>query len=717
VTVKKSPTTEALNALQSIQNLIACYNGQEHKVVEPKIVGHSVVWYRDVGKITPAVAPSQKDIGTSAKVFPAIKITETGCESAAGNPVTVTVNGLPATPSITDVEECFDEQEHAVIVPTLENQTIEWYTTPDGNITTNVPSRSEAGETIAYAVARNTATGCESATRTAVSVTISNIADANLITITGEQTICSGATTTLTASSSIENAVYKWYSSQDAKNPFHTGNEYTTPALTADTIYYTSVSGDGYCENLAGNRQPVTITVNPVPELISSLKPNAIFSDSVFNYTAISSIEGTEYSWTRLDISGLKPDFANATDVIAETLTNSGISSIEVIYLITLTSPSGCTAEQNVTVKVNPNSIAPIIISQPNSLTYCVCEKEFSGTLEVVAETVEGATLGYQWYRSDIAGVEGVEAIPEAIESSYSTPTGLPVGTYYFYCKISSDYCATPVYSDIVTVTVEPDVAQLASLSVNGNTVSIKNSESEYMMQCGEDYAVINVVASSEYAVITVDNDNGENFEIPLNNDVTEIKIRIETCDKETVYFHTLTVMKPLEKLIFQRWENSLAVDLNVVTNGGYDDIRGVRWYKNDLLFEEQTKEKNAVGELVIKLDAPVTSYFAEVNIAGRWHRICGEPVKREMTGKIIAYPNPVDIGDNITVELPFVPENGYINIVSLSGSIIKRNIPLLLERNTISVADFAPGVYIMQIIEQPQRREAIVETLKLIVN
>jgi hypothetical protein len=58
--------------------------------------------------------------------------------------------------------------------------------------------------------------------------------------------------------------VFKWYASQNSSTPFHTGNSYTTSALTADTTFYISVSGSNYCENTTGNRKTVTVTVYPV---------------------------------------------------------------------------------------------------------------------------------------------------------------------------------------------------------------------------------------------------------------------------------------------------------------------------------------------------------------------------------------------------------------------------------------------------------------------
>jgi hypothetical protein len=67
------------------------------------------------------------------------------------------------------------------------------------------------------------------------------------------------------------------------------------------------------------------------------------------------------------------------------------------MYLITLTSPAGCSSTETVRVTVNPEADVLIILSEPDSIKYCICESDFSGVLRIEAKTVEGATLKYQW--------------------------------------------------------------------------------------------------------------------------------------------------------------------------------------------------------------------------------------------------------------------------------------------------------------------------------
>lgn len=77
---------------------------------------------------------------------------------------------------------------------------------------------------------------------------------------TGNQTICSGSTATLTATAN-GGTTLNWYSAATGGTLLTSGGTYTTPALTATTTYYIEVL-KGTCAN--PTRIPVTVTVTPV---------------------------------------------------------------------------------------------------------------------------------------------------------------------------------------------------------------------------------------------------------------------------------------------------------------------------------------------------------------------------------------------------------------------------------------------------------------------
>ncbi len=82
--------------------------------------------------------------------------------------------------------------------------------------------------------------------------------------VSGNTTICSGNTTTLTAGSTATNPVFKWYTAAAGGTLLYTGASYTTPVLSANTTYYVDVTSI-HCTS--STRNSITVTVNQTPSI------------------------------------------------------------------------------------------------------------------------------------------------------------------------------------------------------------------------------------------------------------------------------------------------------------------------------------------------------------------------------------------------------------------------------------------------------------------
>ena len=90
--------------------------------------------------------------------------------------------------------------------------------------------------------------------------------------------------------------------------------------------------------------------------------------------------------------------------------------------------------------------MAIVITSQPTDTTVVAGVITESLTL-----TATGAT-GYQWKQSkDGTSVSGATVVAGQTTNKMTIPTGLAVGTYYYFCAVSDD--SSTVNSNIVTVT------------------------------------------------------------------------------------------------------------------------------------------------------------------------------------------------------------------------------------------------------------------------
>jgi hypothetical protein len=174
-----------------------------------------------------------------------------GCPGTSANTV-VTVNPVPAAPTGSGNSRCGTGDVTISAIPGA-GETIDWYAGETGGLPVAVGSTTYTAighgtTTIYYAQARNITTGCVSATRTAVTVTINHPAPPTISSNAMPTTFCNGGSVLLTSSSA-------------ANNVWSTGE--TTPSITvsASGDYSVSVTTSG-CEATSA---PVTVTVKPTP--------------------------------------------------------------------------------------------------------------------------------------------------------------------------------------------------------------------------------------------------------------------------------------------------------------------------------------------------------------------------------------------------------------------------------------------------------------------
>ena len=82
--------------------------------------------------------------------------------------------------------------------------------------------------------------------------------------------------------------------------------------------------------------------------------------------------------------------------------------------------------------------------------------KAFTGYSEILPFTANaemtspGILTGYQWYTNTVNSNEGGTPIEGAIEKEYTCPSGLAVGTYYYYCMVRSISIGQDGSNDVV---------------------------------------------------------------------------------------------------------------------------------------------------------------------------------------------------------------------------------------------------------------------------
>ena len=186
--------------------------------------------------------------------------------------------------------------------------------------------------------------------------------------ITGDTSVCSGQTATLTASLAVGESI-NWYSAASGGASLASTATFTTPALTADTTYYVEITRNG-CVN--GERNPVQVLIISPVEPVVVATPLNLCAGRTSTITVQSPVTGTTYNWYDANSGGnllftgtsfSTPALSTTTTYYVEAVIGSCISARTPILLNVTPVPDAPTAlsstviiqsGQNVTLQVSP---------------------------------------------------------------------------------------------------------------------------------------------------------------------------------------------------------------------------------------------------------------------------------------------------------------------------------------------------------------------------
>ena len=173
--------------------------------------------------------------------------------------------------------------------------------------------------------------GCPNAIRTQVTIDINTPPSAPTLGAPSV-TICSGDSATLSASAPA-GVTIKWYTQASGGASIDSGGAFTTPALTATTIYYAEASSNG-C--ISAVRSPDTVKVNPTPQTVLVTPPSTTISAGQSAALAASSATpGVLFNWYT-QATGGTPVFTGATYTVSPATTTT-------YYVSAVIPGTGCT--------------------------------------------------------------------------------------------------------------------------------------------------------------------------------------------------------------------------------------------------------------------------------------------------------------------------------------------------------------------------------------
>jgi PKD repeat protein len=292
-----------------------CVGATANQLTATAGAGNSLVWHTTAtGGTGSTSAPTPST--ASAGVFN-YYVAQANAEGTEGprTQITVTVNALPATPSVTPNGPTSFCTGGSVDLTATSANAYAWTNNPG---TTQTITVSTSGS---YAVTISDANGCQ-ATSAPININVSN-APTPTIQASGATAICSGDTVILTSSAADS---YLW------------SNGLTTQSIqvtTADTYNVTTTNANA-CDGV-GQSSDIVVTVGVTPTAtVSSVTVNGI----IVTFTN-GSTNATSYSW----------DFGDFTNSSATSPTHA--YAISDTYTVTMTAINGnCSDDTTFTVSI-----------------------------------------------------------------------------------------------------------------------------------------------------------------------------------------------------------------------------------------------------------------------------------------------------------------------------------------------------------------------------
>ncbi len=282
----------------------------------------TIVWYTEATGGSVVASPIRNTVG-SITYYAASRNNVTGCESLTRAPVTLTINAAPSVPTnANNITECelspIQTLTATATAPT--GSTVVWYTTATGGSVVSSPIRNTVGIITYYAASRDNMTGCESLTRSAVTLTIKPLPQA---TLSLAASYCNNAATNPTVGVNVilggtfSNASFSyvpvpatpaWPANGLAINTT-SGLINLAGSLAGDYLITYTFTGANGCVNTAQTiaviNAPPLVTVHPTPTLNACLNSDATFTADATGrpYPTVQwQKRTTGNSWT--DISG-----------------------------------------------------------------------------------------------------------------------------------------------------------------------------------------------------------------------------------------------------------------------------------------------------------------------------------------------------------------------------------------------------------------------------
>ena len=286
--------------------------------------------------------------------------------------------------------------------------------------------------TTTYTVTATNTIGCTASAQVTVTVNAVPIAP-----VVNNIAICTGTTGVLQVQNPQTGFTYNWYDAAASGTLLSTGTAFTTPVLTANTIYYVEAINTTGCSSVA--RTAVVVTVSPLPAAPAA-NGTTVCSGSNSILSVNNPQAGFTYNWYANATGGTQ--LANGVSFTANNVTAN------TTYYVEAVSAAGCTS----------NTRTPVIITLLQQLPQPV----------VTLANTTFTSLTFSW--SAVPGSTGYEVTTNG-GASYQTPSSGATGTTHTINGLAGN---TTVIIQVRALGIQVCETSVLSIPISGTTLSSK---------------------------------------------------------------------------------------------------------------------------------------------------------------------------------------------------------------------------------------------------
>lgn len=334
-----------------------------------------------------------------------------GCLESDSTPIRVTINPVPATPTLTGSALCGRGIGSITSSPLGNNQILQLYSAATGGtllFTDSIAYRPTITTTTTYyGVIKDTIGGCTSPTRVPVTITVNAIPSVPTATPNNVQR-CGPGSVTLTATSATGTTI-DWYDVPTGGSVLAGGSgttTFNTPSLTATTIFY--ASSNNTTTGCVSGRTAITATINPLPSA-PSVTGDSRCGAGTLTLTATAGT-GETIDWFSAITGGSSIGTGNS-------FTTPSITTTTTYYAEVKNTTTGC-------ISAVRTPATATIITTPNVAIAQDGSRCGPGTVTISA--TNAAAVPIDWYDQPTGGL-----LLASSSNTYTTPTINATTTYY----------------------------------------------------------------------------------------------------------------------------------------------------------------------------------------------------------------------------------------------------------------------------------------------